>query len=221
MLGKLFATFLAGLLAILPLVITVGLVGFVYSKLQQWLGPRSRVGQLLHNLSVRMALHPVITYCITFIAVVMLITMIGFFARRATEVRMGRLIARIPVISTIYDSTQKMVDVLAGQPHASSVPGSLKQVVLARISNGSILGLLANREPVVVDGVSYYMVFWPGAPIPASGQNYLVPIEDVRMLDMTVEELTQVYVSMGSLAPALVSGSEKAPPQVKVNPLAP
>lgn len=212
MLGKLFATFLAGLLAMLPLIITVSVVGFVYGKLRQWLGPQSRFGKLLQSLSERVDLHPGWAYCITFSTVVLLITIFGFFAKRATEARFGRLIERIPIVSTIYDSTQKVVDVLSSRQQ-QNVPGTLRQVVLAKIANASVLALLSNSQPVVVDGVSYYMVFYPATPIPASGQNYLVPIEDVKKLDMTVEELTQVYVSMGSLAPQLVNKPQNSTPR--------
>lgn len=207
MLAKLIATFLTGLLTLLPLVITLAIVGYIYAKLRQWLGPQSHVGAILKKFSQRMALHPVLTYCIIFSAVVLLISLIGVFARRATEVRFARLIERIPVISKIYDSSEKIVDVLAGPEfaHQKQAPTSLKKVVMAKVANGNMLGLLASETPVTVAGQEYLAVFCPASPVPATGLIYYVKPEDVIPLDMTVEELTQVALSMGSLAPEVLN----------------
>lgn len=205
MFAKLLGTFLTGLLTLLPLVITLAIVGYIYAKLRQWLGPQSQVGALLKKLSQRMALHPVLTYCIIFGAVVLLITLLGGLARRATEVRLAKLIERIPVISKIYDSSEKIVDVLAGPElsrHSSS--GGLKQVVLAKVANANLLGLLASEKPVRLGSAEYLVVFCPASPLPTSGLTYYVPPEDVLPLEMSVDELTQVALSMGSLAPELV-----------------
>jgi uncharacterized membrane protein len=204
--GKLVATFLTGLLALLPLVITFAIVGSIYGKLRQLLGPQSHVGALLKKLSTRIALHPVLTYCAIFAAVVIIITVIGASARRATEVRFARLIEGIPVISKIYESSEKIVDVLAGPEYShQQTPASLKKVVLARVSNASMLGLLASEEPVSIGGVDYLVVFCPGSPLPASGQNYYVRPEDVEVLEISIEQLTQIALSMGSLAPEVLN----------------
>jgi uncharacterized membrane protein len=210
--SKLLTAFVAGSLAILPLLITAVVIGFVYTKLTQWLGPNSRVGQFLHKLSKHWDLPPALIYSLSVVSVVVVITLVGFVATRATESRLDRVIDSIPLVSTLYRSTQQVVKVLGGQEQPSSRPGKQARVVLAKIANGSILGMLASDRPVVVDGVSYYMVYWPSTPLPASGQNYLVPVQDVKMLDMTVDELTQTYLSMGSLAPQIVNGKQVLPP---------
>jgi uncharacterized membrane protein len=208
MFSHLFTAFVAGSLAILPLLITLVVVGFVYTKLTQWLGPNSRIGQLLHKLSKHWDLPPAVIYGLSMVAVVVLITALGLFATRATEAGLDRVLDSIPLVSTLYQSSKQVVNVLGGEKQTSVPGGGKARVVLARIANGSVLGLLASDKPVVVAGQSYYMIYWPSTPLPASGQNYLVPVQDVKFLDMTVDELTQTYLSMGSMAPQLVNGKE-------------
>jgi uncharacterized membrane protein len=48
-------------------------------------------------------------------------------------------------------------------------------------------------------------VFLPSTPIPASGQNILVPVADVTDAGISVEEMTKILVSLGSLGPGILN----------------
>ena len=47
------STFLAGLFALLPIVITLGIMAWAGGLLKEWLGPESFVGQALSRLGLR------------------------------------------------------------------------------------------------------------------------------------------------------------------------
>jgi uncharacterized membrane protein len=52
------STFLAGLFALLPIVITAGIMAWTGGLLKEWLGPESSVGQALFQLGLRFVTAP-------------------------------------------------------------------------------------------------------------------------------------------------------------------
>ncbi len=197
MLQYLSTSFIAGILALLPLLITVAVAWFVYSKLLVWFGPGSRFGKLPKLLAEKTAMHPVWAYFSIFGLVVVIIIAIGAIAKRSTEQKISQFVERIPILRSIYGGTESVVSAL--QLTDRGVPRSFTKVVMAKIANASALGLQTSREPIEVDGERYISIYFPNTPLPATGQLYLVPEADVREVDMSVEEMMQVYVSMGSL----------------------
>jgi uncharacterized membrane protein len=205
MLQRLSRYFLAGLLALLPLVFTIAVVGFVYTKLVEWLGPESHFGGLIQSISESTALPPSVSYLMTFALVVTVTMLIGMFASRFTGQRIlaffNQLIARIPFINKVYSSADQVVRLFNSKD--GDAVSALSDVVLAKIANTYVMGMLANSEPVIVAGRPHVFFYMPSAPLPATGILYLVPAEDIFDVDLSVEELTRVVVSLGSLGPAV------------------
>lgn len=207
MLQRFMATFFAGLFALLPLLITIGVVGFLVTKLFTWLGPGSLFGQWLSSIYPRLG----ITYPLSFLIVIVVITGVGVFARRVTGKRLAGLftwmIGRIPFVNKVYHSVEQIVNLMA--KHEGDAGSALSNVVMAQIANVRVLGMLASSDPVHINGVPHYIVYLPSTPIPASGQNLLVPCSNVEDVDISVEELTKILLSLGSLGPGIMS--EKSP----------
>ncbi|MCC7477634.1 DUF502 domain-containing protein [bacterium] len=204
MLQYLTTTFIAGILALLPLLITVAVAWFVYSKLLVWFGPGSRFGRLPKMLAEKTAMHPVLAYFSIFAVVVLLILGIGALAKRSTEQRISNFVERIPILRSIYGGTEQVVSAL--QLTDRGVPNSFTQVLLVKLHNLRILGIQACGETIELDGRQYYSVYFPNTPIPATGQLYLVPVEDAAKVDISVEEMMQIYISMGSLSAETLAG---------------
>jgi uncharacterized membrane protein len=203
MLKRFMTTFFAGLFALLPLVITLSLVGFLVTKVVAWIGPSSAFGLWLAAIYPRLEL----TYPASLVIVVVMITAVGYFARRVAGQRIAWffewLIGRIPFINKVYHSVEQVVGLLQkGQGDAAS---ALSNVVMAHIANVKVLGMLSSSDPVLVHGVPHFIVYIPSTPIPASGQNILVPCTDVEDVDVSVEELTKILLSLGSLGPGIMS----------------
>jgi uncharacterized membrane protein len=207
MLKRFVQAFIAGLFALLPLIITLGVIGFLVNKLVTWLGPASLFGQWMISIYPRLE----ITYPASFVIVILMISLVGYFARRVTGKRvawlMDLIISRIPFINKVYHSVEQIVGLLnKGQDDAAS---ALSNVVMANIANIRVLGMLSSPEPVLVNGIPHFIVYLPSTPIPASGQNILVPCTDVEDVDVSVEELTKILLSLGSLGPGIMG--EKQP----------
>lgn len=203
MFKRFMATFFAGLFALLPLVITLSLVGFLVTKLVAWIGPSSAFGQGLTAIYPRLEF----TYPASLVIVIVLITVVGYVARRVAGRRIAWffewLISRIPFINKVYHSVEQIIGLLQkGQGDAAS---ALSNVVMAHIANFRVLGMLSSSDPVLLNGVPHYIIYIPSTPIPASGQNLLVPCSDVEDVDISMEELTKILLSLGSLGPVIMS----------------
>lgn len=209
MLRRFIATFAAGLLAVLPLVLTVTVVAFIISKLNAFLGPQSGFGQLMQALEGRLGLPAGIglPYAASVVLVVLAIWLLGLIARRVTGRRLGGLltavIGKIPFINKVYNSAEQVVGLLAKKD--GDAAGALSNVVLVHIANVKVLGMLASHEPITIEGKAHFVVFLPSTPVPASGQNLIVPCDDVIDVDVSVEELTRILISLGSLGPPVLN----------------
>jgi len=98
----------------------------------------------------------------------------------------------------IYATVGQMVEIF-GKKGQSGLDrfGGVGQV---RMGNVKVLALLtsAQRYPMA-DGREYVLVFVPNSPIPATGFNVFVPVDDFELLDMAVEDLAKVLMSLGLL----------------------
>jgi uncharacterized membrane protein len=204
--------FIAGLLALLPLLVTLAVLSFIVGKILSWLGPSSAFGGAMRKLAEGFGLPSTsLLYLVSLLLALALITLIGQFARRYTGQRIGEVIAalisRVPFINKIYSSTDQVVALISRRDGDAS--GALSHVVVARLGTVRVLGMLASPEPVHIGGEQFYIVFLPSTPIPASGQNILVPVADVRDAGISVEEMTKILVSLGSLGPGILNQSAK------------
>ena len=220
MLKKVGSIMAAGLFAILPLIITLAVLSYLFNIIYGWLGPNSAFGQLVARHTDKRA-EALLLYVSTLFVILLLIFVIGLFTRGAAGSRFDSirnliggyfarqvtgLIKKVPFINTVYSSAEQVVELF--QQHDKDAVKSMSNVVLARIANTHILGMLASSKPVLIDDVPHFYVYFPNTPVPATGFNYIIPCEDVIDIDMSVEELTRVYVSFGSLGP-VIHGARK------------
>lgn len=220
MLKRIGSIMVAGLFAILPLIITLAVLSYLFNIVFSWLGPSSAFGRLVSRFADKRA-EAILLYLATLFIIMLLIFIVGLFTRGTAGSRFGSirglvggyfarqvtgLIKKVPFINTVYSSAEQVVDLF--QQHDKDAVKSMSNVVLARIANTHILGMLASSKPVLIDGVAHFYVYFPNTPVPATGFNYIIPCEDVIDIDISVEELTRIYVSFGSLGPG-IHGSRK------------
>lgn len=210
MLRRIAGTFIAGLLALLPLLITVGVVSFLVGKLNDWLGPGSAFGGWMQSISSSWSIRPEFTYLFSILIVLGFICGVGYLAQRYTGRRVGAfvtyLIGRMPFINKVYTSAEQVVQLLARKE--GDAASALANVVMVRIANVRVLGMLSSAEPVYINGETYYIVFLPSTPIPASGQNIIVPAGDIEDVSIGVEEMTKILISLGSLGPQIMNAKQ-------------
>jgi uncharacterized membrane protein len=128
------------------------------------------------------------------------ITVANLLGRRMVSVWEG-LLARIPLVRTIYGAVKQVVETVL-----SANGKSFRKVVLVEYPRRGMWCLAlqtAERlgEVQARAGVELVAVFVPTTPNPTSGFVILVPRADLVELDMSIDDGLKLIISMGVLVP--------------------
>ena len=178
----------AGILALIPLVVTLLILRLVFNAVDDMVQPL--VEQIFGREIIGVGIG------ITAAAIYVMGLIATNFAGRAT-IRWGEAaILRVPVARWIYNVSKGIVDAL------SAVSKNPSRVVLVQWPKAGTytLGFLTNSS-VDHEGKSYYTVLIPTTPTPQTGFLAIMPEEEVTFTDLTVEEGIKIVVSSGVLSP--------------------
>jgi len=198
--------FLTGLATLLPFVVTVLVVGWIVKLADAYVGPSSYFGQLLVTIVGDDYKYP--GYLIGYLIVTICIILLGFLVTRATISRFQKTVnsmfAKIPVFGKIYSAVVQAVEIF-GQKGAGVGLEKFGGVGLVTLGNVTAIALLTSSQRYTLrDGKSYVLVFVPNSPIPATGFNVLVQEENFQKLDMPMEDLIKLTMSLGLLGPQTI-----------------
>ena len=218
--GRILRIFLAGVLALLPIAVTVFVTAWVASLIAGYAGPGSFVGRLIIGLgaSVGLDISPSSTaaYLLGLAIILGAIFVLGLLVesglRSFISNSLDWLIMRIPLISNIYDLSKRFVSLVDRGDQ-----GDLKSMrpvwcFFGGEGGAAVLGLMPSPEPVVIGEHSYLGLLVPSAPVPFGGALIYVPSEWVKPAEGGVERLMNVYVSMGVTPPVSVPAIQGARP---------
>lgn len=202
----LFRLFFTGLATIMPLVVTVLVLGWIVRLADSYIGPSSSFGLFL--VTVITGIPPYAGYVVGYAVLATLLILLGFLVTRATVKRLrsgfDSALARIPLVGKIYTAVGQVVELL-GQKNEGGLD-KFGGVVQIRLGNINAIALLTSQERYrLPNGKEHIMVFVPNSPLPATGFNLLVPVEDVCRLDLPVEDLVKLCMSLGLLAPQILA----------------
>ena len=199
---KLQNLFIAGLLVLLPISITLFILTFIFQKLDNLLSPAFvkllillglpfREGQFIPGLG--------------FVATTIIIIFTGLITKNILGRKLFSLgeimVERIPVARSIYSGAKQIIDTVS-----KSQLDAFNKVVMVEYPRRGLFSLgfvtceargeiQENTEANVVN------VFIPTTPNPTSGLLIFVPKEDLIPLSMTVEEGIKLVVSGGIVTP--------------------
>ena len=109
-------TFVAGLLAVLPVVLTVAVIVWVASVVDQFVGPHRKVGKLLISIGLTIVETKIMAYLIGIIFVLSAVYVLGLFVEAGLQRRLQSfidgLLRRIPLVGNVYDLTHRFVGML-------------------------------------------------------------------------------------------------------------
>jgi uncharacterized membrane protein len=190
--------FITGLLVLVPLVITVwvlkSLIGFMDQSLlllpMQW-RPETQLGFYIPGLGTLLTM---------LIVLVTGLVATNFFGRRII-VFWESLLARVPVVKSIYYSVKQVSDTLF-----SGTGDHFGKVLLVRYPHPEAWSL-AFQTGVPTPEVAQHCdedlvsVFIPTAPSPVNGFFFFVKKSDTVELDISVDEALKYIVSMGVVLP--------------------
>ncbi|WP_254529186.1 DUF502 domain-containing protein [Natrinema gelatinilyticum] len=189
-------SFVAGLILVAPLAVTLYVLRFLVNWLLQFVTPvvrTARLAQYTGNVEI----------VAEFLAVVLILTAIvilGFFTRlsvgRQLFGNIGRLINVVPLVSTIYSSVRQVADSLVERKTG------YESVVLVEYPREGVymIGLVTGESPAPVENVAgqdVYNVFLPNSPNPTAGRLVLLPEDQVHEVDMSVRRGMRLVVTTG------------------------
>ncbi|MBX3651907.1 MAG: DUF502 domain-containing protein [Burkholderiales bacterium] len=195
--------FITGLLIWVPLVITLWVLNLLVGMMDQSL-------QLLPNALLTENWLGVHVPGLGVILTLLIVLSTGVLAANIIGQRLvlfwEGILARIPVVNTIYNSVKQVSDTLfSGTGHA------FRKVLLVRYPHPQAWSLAFQTNVPVEVGVrlpeDYVAVFIPTTPSPVNGFYFYVRREDVIELDMSVDAAFKYIVSMGVVAPAGGNGN--------------
>lgn len=198
------ATWLTGLLAVLPLVLTLVLLGWAVGIVNGVLGPSSLFGRSFTVFGDWFATHPVFAWLLGTLLTIALIYLLGLLVqsrlKAPIKAMLDNTMRRIPLVGSVYALAERFVSVIGDRQQADIA--AMSPVWCFFGGDGvAVLGLLPNPEPVHIDGRTYLTVLVPTAPIPVGGGLLYVPSEWVKPADFGIDTLTSVYLSMGITLP--------------------
>ena len=212
--------FLAGLLALLPLIITIAVTAWLVSFATGYVGPGSRFGRLLISLGLSIDATFVAPYVLGLAIVLGLVFLLGLVVETRIgpwfEALIGRIVGRVPGLSNLYDLTKRFVSIVDTRGGGDSLK-SMSPVWchFGGEQGAAVLALMPSSAPVRIGSEEYLGVLIPTAPVPIGGCLIYVPSQWIRPAEGGVEHLMSVYVSMGvtpphsTLAPSIGSDTSR------------
>ncbi|MDR2260802.1 MAG: DUF502 domain-containing protein [Azoarcus sp.] len=191
--------FITGLLIWIPLSITFTVLAWIVNTLDGWvvpwlpthLQPQNVLGFDLPGLGV------VLCIFILFATGVVGANVLGQRLVRTWEA----LLARIPVVKSIYYSVKQVSDTLFSSNGQAFRKALLVQYPREGVWTIAFLtGAPGGSVSRHLEG-EYVSVYVPTTPNPTSGFFLMLPAADIIELDMSVDEALKYIISMGVVAP--------------------
>lgn len=208
--NRIIGTFLAGLMAALPLLLTIFIVAWLVNFLNLYIGPTSPFGGFLVSLGLGRGAHQIVSYLIGIASIIVLIFGLGLIVESRLGAWVARLIdgimRRIPGVSYLYDTASRLVSMLDGKKGQGLQDMKPAWCFFGGKPGAAVLALLPSSRPVDLGGEKYFAVLIPSAPVPFGGALIYVPEAWVEMANERVDDLVSVYVSMGLTTPSAPAG---------------
>lgn len=200
--------FLAGVFAVLPLVITVVAVSWAINLLGGVIGPDTILGDLLSRVGSRFVDNKTVAYVVGWIGVLAAIFILGFLVESGMRRLLGRiteaLFRKLPLVGKVYDASKQIVDMLDKQGGDELKGMGVVYCTFGEKGGVGVLALLPTPEKIPLKGKEHYVVLVPQSPVPIGGGLLFVPVESVEHVAMSVDTFMSIYVSMGVTVPKIM-----------------
>jgi uncharacterized membrane protein len=212
MLASLQRNIIAGILIVVPVWVTIWVITFLTNLLIEFGTPLAlKLIQLAAPGSTDLtALAQAIWFqdLVAVIVVLLGLLLLGVIGRAVIGRRIleafDALMARIPLVQSIYGSARKLVQTVQTKPDSG------QRVVLIEFPTPGMkaVGLVTRTFTDPATGVEIAAVYVPTTPNPSSGYVELLPAIDLVPLDWTVNEALTFIISGGAVAPEGFAWSE-------------
>ncbi|HUT93081.1 MAG TPA: DUF502 domain-containing protein [Thermoguttaceae bacterium] len=202
------SVFLAGLFVLLPIAITVAVMAWVGAILRDWLGPKSLMGQGLGQVGARFVTDPNVASVLGWAVALAAIWLLGVFVislgRNEVEKRFHSLVEQIPIVNILYKPVVQVVDMLKGGGQDDVKGMGVVYCAFGAEGGAGFLGLLVSDDAYRFGDREYKIVYIPTSPVPMSGGIIFAPAASVHKVDMRVDDLMQIYFSIGVMSSKVI-----------------
>ncbi len=213
MINKFKSYFYTGLIALLPIVLTVYIFNWIVGIMMTLLG-NSFITIIIKELLGRFVeegdteyYFQLLVYVISLITMVSGTCIVGFilkivfFARIIKNVK--EVVLKIPLIKQVYTTISQIIEITM-----SDREKSYEKVVMVEYPRKGIysIGFLTSENNFIVSEAieseeKLYNVFIPTSPNPTSGMFIIVPAKDVKLLDVKIDDAVKMIISGGVILP--------------------
>ncbi len=205
--------FYTGLIALLPIVITVYIFNWIVSIMMSLIN-HSFITIVIHGILVKFVEEQQMDFYFQILVyAISLITMIGgtclvgltlqivFFAKIMKKIK--QLLRRIPLIKQVYSTISQIIDITV-----SGSQKSFQKAVLVEYPRRGIysIGFLTSTDNFLMSDYidtkeKLCNIFIPTSPNPTSGMFIIVPASDVKVLDIKIDDAIKLIISGGVILP--------------------
>ncbi len=205
--GKIGRIFFAGLLAALPLLLTIFITGWLLTLINQYLGRSSAFGRFLSSLGFGVGTSELVPYLIGLALIAGAIYALGLLVHSRLGAWIAALfdslIRRVPLVSNVYDLSSRFVSIVDTKNGDSLKSMSPAWCFFGGKPGAAVLALLPSKTPIRIGADDYLAVLIPSAPVPFGGALVYVPAAWIEPAEGGIDELMSVYVSMGITPPTV------------------
>jgi uncharacterized membrane protein len=185
--------FFTGLLALIPIVGTLSIVGWLFNRI---------------DLIFRQPLEQLIGFPLVGVGIILTLLIIfatgvisrNYLGRKLIHIAEA-VLRRIPLVSTVFVSMKQLVDLIFTDQKSAFKSAVLIQYPTKGIYAIGFVTSDAPQEAKTKADRNLKSIFIPTTPNPTSGMLVMIPEEDTMKLDMTVEAAIKMVVSGGILMP--------------------
>lgn len=210
--------FIAGMLMVLPLLITVVAIAWAASFLNQLLGPQTPLGRALAKLGFPLVGTGTGAYLVGIALALLAIFGLGMLAelgaKRFMQQAMDAILGRIPLLGGLYSSVRQVVAIMEPQDTKDLKAMTVVFCYFGGEGGAAFLALLPTPKTFRVGEVDYHAVLIPTAPVPVGGVLTFVPVSAVKPAEMSVDAFMSIYVSMGVTGPQFLNTTPTVGPVV-------
>ena len=200
LLARLRANFLAGLVVVAPIGITVWLIWTLTGWMDSWVlpmvpprwRPENYIGIPLRGVGV--------------VFFLLFTVLIGWVAKgwvgRALLRTGERIVARMPIVRSVYGAVKQIAETILSQDEARFDRACMIEYPRKGLWALGFVAGPAKGELVSRTADDLIAVFVPTTPNPTSGFLIYVPASDVTILSMSVEDAAKLIISAGLVYPA-------------------
>ncbi len=212
LLARLRGNFLAGVIIIAPIGLTLYLIWTVVGWIDGWVWPfvpnayhpEALVNRFMGNPDPPINVNVRGLGVVIFLIFTVLVGWIGKGIMGRSLIRWGEgLVERMPVVRSIYNGVKQIAETVFSQRDTSFDKACLVEYPRRGIWAVAFISINAKGEVFekLSDGREFATVFLPTTPNPTSGFLLFLPREDIKILDMSVEDAAKLVISAGLVYP--------------------